>query len=335
MSVQKFAASSSNLIAAQPASERPYFRSTSAADTANLSLTGLVSAVSTTETNALAGQKEVRAADVFTSLTAVLLSTGEAGVVSVYGTGLAAAGYLIVSMQPANNDTLLLGLTGFVQTYTFKTTLTGAANEIKIGTDAPTTAANLSAGINAGSGSGTLYGTGTVANAYVSSTVSGQILTITDLIPCRRQLVWSITQGVGSTLSLAAPIGGADGILLASFAAGITQAFNAFTLNSEDLVTPTLPAKVFLTTASLQVGKPCTLRFKCATVGTPLPVTYQTSTDNVNWSTGLTSITSLSAMTVLAPQYVHPSELNIEWIRLVFASNANTTDTALDAAVLY
>jgi hypothetical protein len=336
VSVKKFAAPSSNKILLQPVSEKPYFRSTNAADTANLSLTGLVSAASTTETKALAGKVEVLAADIFTSLTALLLSAPQAGTVSVYGTGVAGAGYLIVNSQPANNDTLLLGLTGFVQTYTFKTTLTGAANEVKIGTDAATTSANLSAAINAGAGAGTTYGTGTAANPYVSATVSGQILTITDKIACKRQLAWSITQGVGATLSLSVPIGGADGHTLASFAPGVTQAFNAFSLASEDLVAPTLPAKVFMTTASVQVGgKPCTLRFKVANIATPLPVTYQTSTDNVNWSTGLTSITSLDDMSVLTPQYVHPSEINIEWLRLVFVSNANTTDTALDAAVIF
>jgi hypothetical protein len=336
VSVKNFAAPSTNKILAQPVSDKPYFRSSNAADTANHSLTGLVAGVSTTETDALNGKVEVRATNIFTSLTALLLSAVEAGTVSVYASGVAAYGYLIVSSQPANNDTLLLGLTGFVQTYIFKTTLTGAANEILIGASASATASNLSAAINAGAGSGTVYGTGTVANAYVSATVTGQILTITDRIPCRRQLAWSITQGVGATLSLSVPIGGVDGTVLATFAPGLTQAFNAFTLQSENLVALTLPAKVFLTTGSLQIGgKQCTLRFKCATVGTPIPVSYQTSSDNINWSTGLTAITSLNAMTVLAPQFVHPSEINIEWIRLVFASNANTTDTALDAAVIF
>jgi hypothetical protein len=337
VSVQKFAVASTNaLLAALTSAQKLYFRSSNAADTGNLSLTGLVSASPTTETNALIGQREVLTANTFSSLTGAVLSAAQLGVVTVYGSGTAGAGFIIVSTQPANNDTILIGLTGFTQTYTFKTTLTGAANEVKIGADVSATASNLSAAINAGAGAGTTYGTGTAANSYISSTVSASLITITDKIPCKRQLAWSISQGVGATLGIAAPQGGVDGTLLASLAIGTTQAYNSFTLDSEDLVAATLPAKVAPTTDWIRIsGKSCSLQFKTANVGTSIPLKYQTSTDSVNASDGATSISNLDDNAVLTPLHVYPAERNIEYIRLVFASNANTSDSALDAAVIF
>jgi hypothetical protein len=322
-------------VTGQPGGQQLYFRSSNAADTADLSITGLVSAVSTTETNALLGKREVQTTDLFTSLSAILLSAAEAGVVSIFDQGVAAAGRIIVSSQPANNDTVQIGLVGFTQVYTFKTTLTGAADEVKIGAAAADTAANLNAAINAGAGAGTTYGTGTVANAYVSSTVSGSILTITDKIACRRLLGWTVSQTTGATLSIGAPSGGVEGTLLAKLNAGVTQIFNALKFASEDLVALTLPGKVAPITEPVAVGgKLCTLRFKCSNVTTAIALKYQTSTDGVNWSDGVTSIASLDNNTVAAPLIVNPAE-QIEKIRLVFTSNTNTADTALDARVIY
>lgn len=65
--------------------------------------------------------------------------------------------------NPSNDETLTIG----ANTYTFKDTLTGAANEIKIGASASVTLDNIKAAVNAGAGAGTTYGTGTTANASV------------------------------------------------------------------------------------------------------------------------------------------------------------------------
>lgn len=69
---------------------------------------------------------------------------------------------------PADNDTVTID--GHV--YTFKTALTPAANEVLIGADAAAALDNLKAAINAGAGSGTLYGAGTVAHATVTATTN-------------------------------------------------------------------------------------------------------------------------------------------------------------------
>lgn len=322
-------------ISAQPTG-KVYFRSSNAADTANLSVTGLVSAVSTTETNALTGKREVKTADVFTSISAAVLSTGEAGAVSVFNLGTAADGRIVVSTNPANNDTIQIGLVGFTQVYTFKTTLTGSANEVLIGATVADTAINLNAAILAGGGGGTLYGTGTVANAYVSSTFIGSVVTITDKIACRRLLGWTVSQTVGTTFSIAAPTGGVDGTLVATLAAGVTQVFRAISFDSEGLAVATLPGKTTPTTAPLNLfGRDCCLRFKCANVSSAIALKYQTSTDGVNWSDGATSITSLDDNSVATPLFVVPAERNIEKIRLVFTGNTNTADTALDARVIF
>jgi len=79
------------------------------------------------------------------------------------GHGKRAFGILTFAGVVTNNDTVTIG----DRTYTFKSTLTGAANEILIGANAPASVANIVAAINAASGAGTTYGTGTVVNADV------------------------------------------------------------------------------------------------------------------------------------------------------------------------
>lgn len=334
-----FTVTATNLLTQPTAGAKFYFRSTSASDTGNLSVTGLVSSVSTTDgPTALTGKREILTADTFTSITGVTISAAQAGTVTIRQSGTAANGSIVVNSLPANNDTLKIGVVGFEQTYTFKSSLTGAANEIKIAASVNAQATNIYEAIDAGANAGTDYGTGTVANAYVTAAApSGSSLVITDKIPCSRSLGWTTSQTVGTTLGLVAPIGGADGTLLATIAIGATQAYNNLSLSTEDITSGTLPALIAPTTDSVLInGKQCILRFRAATVTSSIPLKYQTSTDNTNWSDGVTAITNLSnSYTIASPQHVIPSERNIERIRLVFASNANTADAKIDARVIY
>lgn len=77
---------------------------------------------------------------------------------------VAADGVITLGANPSANDTVTVA----DKTYTFKSTAS-SANDVKIGTNAAGTIANLVAAINGGEGAGTDYGTGTVANAYVSA----------------------------------------------------------------------------------------------------------------------------------------------------------------------
>ena len=80
------------------------------------------------------------------------------------GKGVSATGPLTsTGVAPANNDTVTIGST----VYTYKTTLTGAAYEVLIGTSAAAALDNLKSAINATAGAGTTYGTGTVAHPTV------------------------------------------------------------------------------------------------------------------------------------------------------------------------
>jgi len=78
-----------------------------------------------------------------------------------------------IATNPAANDTITIG----GQVYKFVSSL-AAANDVKIGSTAADTATNLGNAINKGTGEGTTYGTGTVANASVSATVASAVITL-------------------------------------------------------------------------------------------------------------------------------------------------------------
>jgi hypothetical protein len=106
--------------------------------------------------------------------------------------GGAAASVLLTSdaTTVSNNDTITIG--GVV--YTFKTTLTGAANEILIGANAAANLTNLQSALNLGGTIGTDYGTGTVINPLVAGgtkTATTLLLTARDLTVSGRAIAVS------------------------------------------------------------------------------------------------------------------------------------------------
>jgi flagellin len=118
---------------------------------------GLGGAVAATGTlSQAAGSPAVAASDVFTGA-AFTASAVATTTLTVAGTG------------PADSDQVAIG----GKTYTFKTTLTGAANEVAIGGTAAQAFLNLKAAVNAApGGAGSAYGTGTVANVNVTATTA-------------------------------------------------------------------------------------------------------------------------------------------------------------------
>jgi hypothetical protein len=129
------------------------------------------------------------------------------------------------------------------------------ANVVTIGATASDTATNLDKAINDTGTEGTHYGTGTTINEYLSSTVSGTIVTITDKIRCDRFLGWTMTQS-GTGLSLSAPIGGVNGATLGTIAVGASGIQDSFTLDNEDLnaVTANFPGTITPTFDAILVG---------------------------------------------------------------------------------
>jgi hypothetical protein len=71
-------------------------------------------------------------------------------------------------VAPANNETVTLG----TRTYTFKTTLTGAANEVLIGASAAIALDNLKAAVNKAPGGGTTYSAATAQHEQVEATTN-------------------------------------------------------------------------------------------------------------------------------------------------------------------
>jgi flagellin len=82
--------------------------------------------------------------------------------------GSSATGTLVLTGNPTAGDTVKIGST----TYTFENAggFTNAANQVLIGSRVQDTLTNLEAAVNGGTGAGTVYGTGTVANTAATIT---------------------------------------------------------------------------------------------------------------------------------------------------------------------
>lgn len=97
------------------------------------------------------------------------------------------------------------------RTYTFKTTLTIALNEIQIGTTSTDTAANLKAAINGEGALGTNYSVGTEKLAGVIATAASNVITITATLPGTQGNSIGLTSGgAGVSVSGSSLAGGAD-----------------------------------------------------------------------------------------------------------------------------
>ena len=75
-------------------------------------------------------------------------------------------------------DVVLIG----DRTYTFIATV-ASADDVDVGASDAISAANLVAAINRAAGEGTLYGTGTTVNPYVSASSVGAVVTVTARVP--------------------------------------------------------------------------------------------------------------------------------------------------------
>jgi flagellin len=113
------------------------------------------------------------------STTTGLLSSASlglvAGTITTNVPAVAATATVSATGLPSASETI--NVAG--QTYTFVSSLTGAANQVLIGGTMAATMSNLAAAINGTAGAGTTYGTGTTANANASAVPAGTVLTLT------------------------------------------------------------------------------------------------------------------------------------------------------------
>ena len=99
--------------------------------------------------------------------------------VALTANATAASGTLTFVANPTANDTVTIG----GKTYTYKASVTTTANEVKIGATASDSLDNLIAAITGGTGSGTLYGSATVASTQVTAAAgAGDTMTVTALV---------------------------------------------------------------------------------------------------------------------------------------------------------
>ena len=324
MSQTAFTTVSTNTLAAQPASSaKIYVRSTSGSDTGTLTVYGDVSATPDTDAITLAGQVEVSSVEIFDSISQAILGATQAGTVTAYGPGTAAVGDVRTDTNPADGATITIG----GKVYRFKTTM-AAINDVQLGASATDTTLALKKAINLDGIAGTDYYTGTTANAIYSASVATTVITLTDRIPCSRQVAQVITESA-SNFAIRQPIGGIDGTLLFAFAVGVTSAADVLTFSTEDHLTATLPALMLGTSMPVNVqGRQAMLRLWSDNA---ISYKVQSSTDQINWTD-----TSEGADTLVASTLTNVvlAELH-EFIRFVVTTNANTGDTILDARVIY
>ena len=118
-----------------------------------------------------------------------------------------ATGTLTGTVNFANTETVTTG----TKTYTFQTVLTNVDGNVLIGIDLATSLANLSAAINLGAGSGTVYAAATTANGFVSSTSGATTLVATALLGGTVGNVIATTEGAANASWGAATLLGGTG----------------------------------------------------------------------------------------------------------------------------
>lgn len=123
-----------------------------------------------------------------------------------------ATNILTMTSQPSNNTTVTVGTKDgtTAAVYTFKTAIS-TAYDVLIDTTATNTLTNLLNAINAGSGAGTKYGTGTVSNFDVTASAlpAGQILVTANIAGSGGNSIASTSTSTGSWAT-STLIGGAN-----------------------------------------------------------------------------------------------------------------------------
>lgn len=258
--------------------------------------------------------------------------------------GTAASGTITILAQPADSDTLIIGLTGVsTKTFTWETGTPSSNGQVKSNSTLSECAANLASAINDSAHSGaTSGGEGTAwtntdgANPYLTASASGNTVTVTDKINCARSLGWTTTASDATKVSVSAIRGGIDGTLIGSISAGLKSASTSVTsgvnLESEDQATNTLPGGLTGTSSSISVRGKFAVDIRTGTPNGAVNGGIQVSNDNTNWRTvPTTTITNLASD---QDQQLNGDDLFGEYARLNITANAATSGTIANIAFI-
>ena len=319
-----------------------YFRSTDADDSGNLTIYGRQTSGSTTaravvQSASSAGKVERLSSTAWSHLYLADLASNLEGIGSIFSNdGTAATGSVKVTTQPSDGETFIIGLTGFLTTYTFKTSV-GSAGHVKIGSSLAETADNLASAIN-DSQTGTSNPSDNTdwnassAHPYLSATSSSGTINLTDRINCKRQLAWVITPYDASDFAVCPLRGGIDGTLLVAMAAGTnsasTSSSSGLDLDSEALTETNVISGVPTYTDAVRVGGRFALSIKANTSPNgAITGIVQLSNDGTNFNHDATGWTDLDSD---HDQFILASDYFAEYARLKFNSYSSTNAIALN-----
>ena len=334
MSSSAFRTSGANPITTQPAAATLIVvRQDLATEVTSLKVYGTISDAPEVETISANltgyGLAEKISTSEFTAITRGAASGTPSGNIRCYSEGTAAIGDVAAISNPSDGDTLVVGIddANFKRTYRFKTTM-AAAYDVQIGASATDTMLALKRAINADGTSGTDYFARTVAHPIYSATVDTTVVTLTDRVPCLRQLAAVMTESAANFAKRIA-MGGVDGTLLFSLSPTVATTENSITFASEDHLTDTLPGKLLATSVTVAVGG----RIAAYRIYNELAikVKFQTATDQVNWLDTEEGELTLGAGTTTFALFTLPTE----FLRFIVTENTNSADSVVDARVIY
>ena len=337
------------------ANNKIYLRSSSASDDKDFIIAGLKNsdstAVSETLTSGSSGGKIERLSTdalkefhYFSNRNSGT-ETALSGTVQVrLNNGTAATGSIKILSQPYDGETFDVGLSGSTKQFTFRNTVSANGN-VKTVSTLSEVAANLASAINdaatgshstGGESSGGAWMNSDGANPYLTATVSGTTITLTDKIKTARQFAWVLTPYDANKFAICNIRGGIDGTLIGSISAGLKSASTSSTegisLQSEAQTSNTLPSG--FTGASLSVATRGKFAVDIRT-GTPngaVNAAIQVSNDNVNFrNVPTTTITNLASD---QDQQLFGDDLFAEYARLNITSNASTSGTVANIAFI-
>ena len=341
--------------AAFVANNKVYLRSSAAADDEDFVIAGLKNsdstAVSETLTSATNGGKIERlSTDAlkefhYFSNRSSGTETALGGTVQVrLNNGTAATGSIKILSQPMDGETFDVGLTGFVKQFTFRNTVSANGN-VKTVSTLSEVAANLASAINdtatgthstGGESSGGAWMNSDGANPYLTATVSGSTITLTDKIKTARQLTWVTTPYDANKFAICNIRGGIDGTLIGSISAGLksasTSATEGITLESEAQTSNTLPGGFTGASLSIATRGKFAVDIRTGTPNGAVNAAIQVSNDNVNFrNVPTTTITNLASD---QDQQLVGDDLFAEYARLNITSNAATSGTVANIAII-